>query len=324
MSELRTQSVALEYGPIWTPEIGRFLGTVVEWVSKAYPGGYVRGVQRVGKSQAVLYANATLETDFLPDTVVFTAGASKSPKTRNCSEAALLLSALQRAGHPALHGPIHLLRTRLVSTGLDRVRKKSAGTIVFIVDEAQLLQVDGAYAVMAVVNEWEAHGLQVCVILVGQPELHLQHKEYLEMKQYHILGRFFCHDFHFKGIAEKELPEVLRCMDEAKSNDQPSSSFIGRYRPNIVKKGFRIAPSADSLLSALQELKERAHLSKNKLSIPMQYLASAAIAIALNAERSLRCDYLATPKEWVQALHSANFGAVLQGYVNLNRRSKRT
>jgi hypothetical protein len=233
---------------IGTVEISRLYEVVTQWIENRIPGGIVYGRPRLGKSRALSFLMHILPADYNNRLSIYDLSSyqSKSPTERSFYE-----DLLSGVGHDlAFRGSTSEKRVRLVRYLIEQGIRLENRRIVFFMDDAQRLSELQYNCLMDIYNDLDKAGIQLTVILVGQPELLHQRSAFIRTKKTQIVGRFMTQDHEFTGIQNLEdLKYCLTGFDQESEYPVGSGwSFTRYFFPEAFNDGHRLEHEAQALL----------------------------------------------------------------------------
>ncbi|MGN8063420.1 ATP-binding protein [Ralstonia sp. 22111] len=300
---------ALDDVIVWTPAIERLGKQVGWWVRMDSPGGIVYGKPRTGKSAACSYLAATLQTIIGCQVIVviWRIQGDALPRERD-----FVQERLQQSGCAAvMHRDIAVLRTRLYDHIARLAAEGCAKRTIIIVDDAQQLAHDHYSYLVHCFDELVQRQLRPFFLLVGQPELKDIAHYWSENQLHQIVGRFYVHQFAFKGVAVSDISEVLEQFDQPTMPGRPSvpaSILAGAYA-----EGWRLHMLAPLFGEALAAVSRQHNLSEEIL-IPMQYLRSTVLAFLSRVLEQRIDPHAASAALVMKCLRDAGFLGVIGYY----------
>lgn len=290
---------------IGTVEISRLYEVVTQWIENRIPGGIVYGRPRLGKSRALSFLMHILPADYNNRLSIYDLSSyqSKSPTERSFYE-----DLLSGVGHDlAFRGSTSEKRVRLVRYLIEQGIRLENRRIVFFMDDAQRLSELQYNCLMDIYNDLDKAGIQLTVILVGQPELLHQRSAFIRTKKTQIVGRFMTQDHEFTGIQNLEdLKYCLTGFDQESEYPVGSGwSFTHYYFPEAFKDGHRLEHEAKDLFNLFKESASAAGI--RKIDIPMQYLMLTIEYICKRFGSINSGNHWPTIEQWRKAIESSGY-----------------
>ncbi|MWC31377.1 ATP-binding protein [Paenibacillus sp. MMS18-CY102] len=290
---------------IGTEEINRLYEVVTQWIENRVPGGIVSGRPRLGKSRAISYLMHILPADYNNRLSIFDLSSyqNKAPSEKSFYE-----DILSGVGHDLVFkGSTSEKRVRLVRYLIEHGIRLDNRRIVFFMDDAQRLSELQYNCLMDVYNDLDKVGIQLTVILVGQPELLHQRSAFIRTKKTQIVGRFMSQDHEFTGIQNPEdLKYCLTGFDQESEYPNGSGwSFTQYYFPDAFKDGQRFEKVAGTIFEMFMECTTFAGI--RKVDIPMQYLMLTIEYACKRFGASGANNYWPTNAQWKMAIESSGY-----------------
>lgn len=255
---------------IETNEIKKLNITLSNWIGNRVSGGIIYGRPRLGKTRAIKFASSELSNEYGANLPIFNLCCRlyKSPVENTFFE-----DILKDVGHALFKsGKAADKRERLKKFLIEQGEKSGLQKILIFIDDAQRL-VEMHYGwLMDIYNDLDRYGINLTIILVGQPEIIHQREAFRSAKKGQIIGRFMVQDYKFNGI--KNFNDIRSCLANYDDTIYPEDmewSFTRYYFPELFSEGFRLENCADDVFTIFTELRAEAQLKK-PFEIPMQYL----------------------------------------------------
>ncbi len=252
-----------------TNEIKKLNIRLANWISNRASGGIIYGRPRLGKTRAIKYASLQLADQGQANLPIFNLRCRlyKSPVENTFFEDILkdMRHALFKSGKAADK------RERLLNFLIEQGEKSGLQKILVFIDDAQRL-VEMHYGwLMDIYNDLDQYGINLTIILVGQPEIIHLKEAFSKAKKGQIIGRFMVQEYKFNGI--KTFGDIRSCLISYDDTVYPADSdwsFTRYYFPELFADGFRLENCADDIFSIFSDLRAEAQIKK-PLEIPMQY-----------------------------------------------------
>lgn len=229
-----------------TSTIDVVVNKILYWYSYSIPGGVLWSYPRVGKSTAIEYIKINKAKIFKKSVPIFSYIAdTKDYKISPNNFYKSLLNKFNWATEvdsSHIKGGVSENENRLVklftSRGVDSPEKK----LLFIIDEAQYLNLNELELLKSLTNKVKANGVKVISILMGEPELNEKRKWLKQSRKTHLISRFFAQEERVPGLSSrKDFENLLRGFDllEVKHNGQ-NCSTLNFFAPKAHSAGFRL------------------------------------------------------------------------------------
>ncbi|MDP1900425.1 MAG: ATP-binding protein [Rubrivivax sp.] len=266
---------------IKTPATVEYLKATHNWLSMGVQGGYVHARSRTGKTFGTRWVLGSLPV--LLDCAIPYLEIPLRDQVYD-SERAFFQFMLQCACHPLYaKGSSGDKRDRLSRWLLARARRSRIGTVVLVIDEAQLLSDHHFQWLLDISNEIEAGGYRLFCLLVGQEPLHARAQNMTRYAEFEpIVARFLiCHHELSAMRTEQDLSMCLEQFDRTLYPVESGKTFVENFVPEAWAQDFRLASCAPAFFSAFRS---QAPVEKDaqELDIPMAYLVMALLQF-LNA-----------------------------------------
>lgn len=289
-----------------TPPIYSMLKTVTQWIGNRAPGGMIEGMQRFGKTRAIIYVRNRLPESFNVKLPVLGFNCRDS---RIANEGGFWEELLKSFGH-ALYkaGKPSAKRDRLIEYLHELAQNSGQNRLVIFADEAQKLHEIQFGWLVDLYNDLDRLGVNTTVLLVGQPDLLHLRSAFETSRKMQIVGRFMVHHHHFGGLRNsRDVKACLAGYDENSEHPEGSGwSFTRYYFPVAYASGWRLAQEADTLWNVFQEVRTEEKLP-GKAEIPMQYF-SRTVEYVLRRFGSLeQASPQISKKMWKQAIESSGY-----------------
>lgn len=301
-----------ENSNVWTPEIDRLAGALRKWLRMDIPGAAVYGAQRNGKSRACAYlVNGFSEiVGYALAAVKWTIPEQIESKI---SEREFVQEMMKQSDCDRITSrDLAVLRNRCYSHLRDLALTNGSRRIVIIVDEAQKLVRSQYGYLIHCHNTLEKMGIQPFFVLVGQPELKNSPSSWKEASGLQVLGRFFSRQYLYRGIAEREISQVLDSFDTPYSDD--GQSPVAALFPLDYANGWKLKDLDKCYAEALQMLKRQHNISV-EIFVPMQYFRSSLLALLYEvADRNMSARLISSAMV-LEAIRETDFSNVLAYYA---------
>jgi len=219
-------------GVFWTPEIERQVQRVGDWVSDDLTGAHIWGVQRVGKSNFVVYLQKVSAAVFEGTAVVIRLSFMGIRPTKSVS---FLKHCLVQTGVRAIAGRDEdVLRLRLHDAVL-RACGPSTKRVIVIVDEMQNIPIELYGEIMMLTGIIEHEGYTPFVLSIGQPEMQQTIKLFHDQAALQYIGRFFQDTEEYKGLTLGDIALFLANLDGL------DSGFSRHHFPRRFDQGWTIS-----------------------------------------------------------------------------------
>lgn len=252
-----------------TSQISSLFETVTHWINCRSPGGIIYGNPRRGKTRAIQYLMHQLPSYYQDKISVFSV-ICRNYKTAN--ESVFFEDLLKDIGHAFYNGRANVKRERLTKFLIERGFQSLNKRVIIIMDDAQHLHPLHYGWLMDIYNELDAQGIELNLMLVGQPELLAQKSSFIASRKAQIVGRFMIHEYEFKGLQTRQ--DIFGCLnsydEEAFYPVDSACSFTQYYFFNQFQQGFRLANYTDEIYVAFDEARKEQGIT-GKFEIPMQF-----------------------------------------------------
>lgn len=254
-----------------TNELERLTNEIDCWLNELSTGGCVWGNQRIGKTMGIRFLlkhGAKLLGADIPSAIV----SVWEPTSSSTTENRFFMEILRTLGHEfPRSGTAADKRIRLLNLIEDMVRRKDEHRFLLFLDEAQFLTDAQLRFLMDIHNQLKLNDIRLITVLVGQPELRHRRMHLLKTGRNHLVSRFFCNEFEFKGPrTEKDLKTILRHID--KNTEWPKDSGISyteHFAPKAYKNSWRLEHQSTRILTQLKSVMVERSLPTNG-ELPMQ------------------------------------------------------
>jgi len=289
-----------------TPPVYNMLKTVTQWIDNRAPGGMIEGMQRFGKTSAIVYVKRRLPEFFGGRLPVLEFSCRDY---RIASEGTFFEDLLRSFGH-ALYksGKPAAKRDRLTEYLHEMVKASGQNRLVIFADEAQKLHEIQFRWLVDLYNDLDRLGVNTTVLLVGQPDLVHLRSTFETAGKMQIVGRFMVHHHHFGGLRNaRDIKVCLNGYDEGSEHPEGSGWPYSRYYfPAAYASGWRLAQEADVLWAVFQEVRAEERLP-GKAEIPMQYFSRSVEYILRRFGNLEQTSPQISKKIWKQAIESSGY-----------------
>jgi hypothetical protein len=267
--------------PLWTPEINRTCQKVANWIRCDYGGGFVFGLQHIGKSSCAQYIRATIPAILGPRIAIFLwltdDDAKKSPE--NCLADWIRHSGCEYYSQTRKQA----LKLTLYDWLSDRANALGASRIVIIVDDAHWMD-NGFYSLLlSVWNELKGRKRRPFVLQIGQPELQRVKDTFSGTDALQIVNRFFGVKHEYLGINPLDLRDLFAEMEKSKDG-----GFSKHFLPHLAPRGFSLERIAAPMVEAVNTLALSQNI-RGEVRLPMGRLRSSICTLLyrLRADTSI-------------------------------------
>ena len=252
--------------PCLTSEIELACQMVASWVRCDNPGGYIHGLQRLGKSWCARYIYQAVPMILGGSTIAVLWHADDVKQSR----VEFLRDRLRQLRHPGFnHRFASTLSQRLHDHLIQMVTMTRATRILLIMDEAHKMSEAHYHQMIQITDALVVDGVRSFFLQVGQQELKT-HAATFELKTAtQLTGRFFPVSHEFFGISLAGLVKLLESMD-----GDAGSSVVERFLPERAARNWSLSSIAEEMSKAIQSLAPSG-IEKECIRVPMQYARSA-------------------------------------------------
>lgn len=237
------------------------------------PGGYFVAPQRWGKTRAARYLCKALVKTFGPIPHLFVPLRESIKKGAIAFFSYLLNQAKYRYVHSA-HRTETDLRNLFTECVATRARRSRHKMFLLVVDEAQLLTLEQWGFLFNISNEIDALGLNLVVLLVGQPKLVDAREKLLDDGREEIVERFLQRRLRFRGLVTcSELEFVLKALDEMEMPPGSGRRYLSHWCPLAVEGGWRLSSEAAAFWSEFKQLYNESNV--RVVELPMTYVINS-------------------------------------------------
>jgi hypothetical protein len=254
-----------------TPPIQELCKTVKRAVLLRQMGVYFTAPSGAGKTNAIAALIRFLKKEFPGLAVLQHNSLNKQvPSIR-----AFFKHFLQSVGYPDLSGETYELRRRTVLRIVDDGRLSTYNMVVFIVDEAQAMEMDDFCFLKDVSNEVLFHNVQLVTILMAQsPDFNTVVAELNSKKRLDLISRFAMRHLPFRAFnCIEDIQAVLRGIDSEIYPKDKGWTWTEFFFPKAFAAGFRLENESANLLAAIREMGK--HLYGNNFVFPARQLFEA-------------------------------------------------
>lgn len=253
---------------ISTPAISEAICTLSIWLKNRFPGGMITAQPRMGKTCFINYCVSELASIFpnIPIGVVDTSA------YRQPSEKSFLIEVLSELGHSIINiNSPEAGRRRLLNKIEADADKSGSKRYILFMDEAQNLHEHHLRVLMGIHNKLKRRGINLIIILVGQPQLLSIKSAYLATEKKDLVARFMSHHINFSGIISiKELKECIQSFDTESEYPAGSKiSYTAAYFPSAFGNGWRLEGCSNLLWDAFIQARKKI-IGKVPSEIPME------------------------------------------------------
>lgn len=269
---------------IVTPMMEATASEVVQSIERGITGIVVFGGQRIGKTRLRRFLMGVAGAHF-KRLAVF---GMNVPECEEVRERVFFGRLLKTFRHPLWDvGNAAQRRDRLVEAATMAARSSGRDQLVLFIDQAQRLTEIHYEWLTDIYDELDERGIELFVILVGQPELTTTCDDYCRRRKNHILGRFMVDRIHYHGIRSSR--ELARCLDaydsRSKYPEGTDWTFTRYFFPEAFDKGWKLSAQARLFWNAFQEVGRHEAVLGTK-ELPMQFFARAIESFLRRAEQS--------------------------------------
>lgn len=303
---------------VWTPEVERFCQKIGRCMQLNLPGCHAYGVQRSGKSEALIFFAQSVAEFAGGPAFVTILDLENGLADRESSIIAEWLSQEQVASNA--NTPARL-RKALHAYFLEQMALRHTKTIVLVVDEAQNCTRKHLAQILALGNRLTKLRYRVFTLLVGQVELRSYVESFQNMNEMQLVGRFFECEHEFLPIHPSEIDQVLRAFEADVACDDGSTQPppVAAIFPDAWAKGWRPSVWGPALVEGLARFATSCGLPKDQ-RVGMQHLRSTFVAM-LHRARSLDDPHTPmTPEVVVGYLEEIGLRNTWQRYAALGQK----
>jgi len=249
-----------------------FVNEINEWLDSRITGGIVWGYNRVGKSQAIKYLNASGSQVFFGSSIPMGIHSTSDPKKTSLTERRFFGEILHSLGFVSPDsGTAEVKRRRLIELIAGRVESAGDFRFVLFIDEAQWLAEVQLRYLMDIHNQLKLMNIRLVCVLVGQPDLIDIKSNLRAAKKNHLLGRFMMVSHKFDGIcSQSDLMRVFNAFDcQSEFPAGTSCSFTAYYVPIAFDSGWRLKDNTGLVWNTFNRVLEIEQLPKCS-EYPMQ------------------------------------------------------
>lgn len=297
-----------------TPMIERIYGEIVRWIRNGIPGGYVQGPSRLGKTKLRRFLALALPLQ-IPRVVIYTMTAHKYDHPSENVFFADLLRATKHA--MAKSGTSAQKRDRLTEGMVGAAGASGQDRIILIIDQAhRMLDLHFDWLV-DLYEDLDDRGVELFVLLIGEPSLTSMYEEFRRSGQMQIIGRFMAGQIEFTGIRRKaDLRACLDCYDQkSRFPENTDWTFSRYYLPDAFSGGWRLTNHAAAFWSAFEEV-YRSAACTGAMEIPMQFFARAVDRFLLEASAAGGRAESISQAQLVQFVRDTKIVEVIRGKIS--------
>lgn len=302
---------------VWTPEFERVGVQVGRWIAMEMPGASMYGVQRTGKSAALLRLANTI-SDFT-GTPVFVSICTCS-RTMKKDPSALNAEWLLQLNIP---GSSARAETLLANYFLEGAKELKTDQVMLIIDESQDMRREHLFKLLHWGNFLTlSRKLRVFTLLCGQPDLLSVIEGYANMDEAHLLGRYHSRKIEFQGIHPSDIGVVVEghetevvCLDGTTAPPRVAEHF-----PEAWAKGWRPSRWTPVITEGFAMMAAKCHLPRDQ-RIPMGYLRAVLVSLVLKAKTLDNPLFDATPEDVVNALIEVGLNNSWTKYASVRRKA---
>jgi hypothetical protein len=252
--------------PCFTPEIELACQEVANWVRCDNPGGYIHGLQRLGKSWCARYIHQAVPMILGGSTIAVLWSADDLKQSR----IEFLRDRLRQLKHPGFNHRFATTLSQRLNDHLVQLAGMSRATrILLIMDEAHKMSEAHYHQMVQITDALVVEGIRSFFLQVGQQELKTHAATFVLKTATQLTGRFFPVSHEFLGISLAALKSLLVSMD-----GEAGYSVVERFLPERAAKDWRLSSMAESMSAAIQSLAPPG-IEKECIRLPMQYARSA-------------------------------------------------
>ncbi len=238
-----------------TPDIDRLGSALRLWHRAGLTGGLLLGPTRVGKTNAVDDCIQHI-AEILPARC-FAARINWILSTRP-TERRFFGRILEGLGYGLIQArSSETLERCLVERLMTQAYESGGRRYLLFIDDAHNLNPIEYQWLCHVFNELHDRGVDLMVLLIGQPELRGERTLFREGGDTQVVGRFMRAEFVFEGINDHAtLQRLLAWIDDQSEFPTGSrQSYLSAFLPRALERGFRLDRFAGRLWSAYLEWK---------------------------------------------------------------------
>jgi hypothetical protein len=249
------------------------------WLNNRVPGAIIYGPQRFGKTRAIRFISRHLGTEYAKLPVIeFLANQYPRP-----SERVFFQDVLKYSGHSLIEqGTTSAKRNRAIEYLSELAIKSHWQRLVFLVDDAQRLQLEHYHWLMDIHNALDARQIHMSSFLVGQIDLKHIKSSFAHGSKHQIVGRFMVNEFQFKGI--RSIEDLAFCLNSYDTGTEypvgSGCSFTQYFFPKAFKQGWRLSSLHPLFWDAFVQIHQHYRLPP-LTEIPMQYFCRTVERVLL-------------------------------------------
>ena len=287
-----------------TPPIEDLYTLIIDSLDRRRTGIMAYGRSRMGKSTAIEYLVALLNTN-MPQLPVIVMHCRYK---RVASETAFFSNFLGAVRHKVTAGrDTEQLRQRLVQRICAIADEKGSSQVLLFADEAQNLTRAEYEWLRDIHDDLRQWGKTMTVTLIGQPDLKGEKTTFQRDGSMHIVSRFMVHGLAFHGARTPE--DCATCLQGYDLQEYPSDSGWSHSRfafPKAYAAGLRLANEGSALWHAFNQI----HLSTLlpiRLEIGMEYLTAAAEYLMIQNAGADGAEFRPSQALWTQAVMASGY-----------------
>ncbi|MFP4889691.1 ATP-binding protein [Paraburkholderia sp. EG304] len=294
---------------VYTHPMHEMINTLGDWIDQRFPGGYIYGASRLGKSRCVQWhLVAVLEERF--DSILPLVVWNRRADSQR-SEAQFWNSILMSSGFE-FHDPEHLPKTSKVFNQCKNrfisIAENSGGNYaILLIDEAQKMTLKEWEWLVGMQNQLDYEHYVFSVFSIGSHQLGYVYDYLAETGNAHISARFMAASARFHGLRNcEELVFALNGYDE--DSEWPAGSqvsYLKYFAPGAFNNGRRLVKSAPLLWDALLELAPPD--AKKHREFPMQHVARTVEGMLRQLANGADWDDVTSYKNLLKELAKTNF-----------------
>lgn len=165
---------------------------------------------------------------------------------------------------------------------------KGTRRVVFLVDDAHLLELGQLNGLKSLAETLVNRKLSPFILLLAQPEIFgakgLEQKV-MAAGNFSLIDRFFLRKHRLRGLRLDEFPVVLSRYDESRWPLDNGPTYCAHFLPELCAQGWTMAAQAKHFQNAFRRLAQQFHRDPD--DIATKFLISSANALLTNAKATL-------------------------------------